>query len=129
MTLKDKILVFGLPILLGSFLTFGIGYSVYNYLERRENRLLDQARYDYNITKPDALVPIGDINGDSLADYVILDSAEDEKGNNKDVGRCFLFLGHSDGVCYPIDKFSFPEEKRREIIKSAEELAKLKTLY
>ena len=63
MTLKDKILVFGLPILLGSFVTFGIGHSVYNYLERRENRILEQAKYDLKIAKPDVLIPLGDING------------------------------------------------------------------
>ena len=125
MTLKDKILVFGLPILLGSFVTFGIGHSVYNYLERRENRILEQAKYDLRITKPDALVPIGDIDGNGFADYIVLDSFED-KENNKDLGRGFLFLGHNDGICYPIERFSFSEERRKEIMKSAYEMAELK---
>ena len=64
--------------------------------------------------------------GDSLPDYVILDSAEDEKGNNKDIGRCFLFLGYSDGASYPLERFQYSEEKRKEVIKSAEEIARLK---
>ena len=89
------------------------------------NKLIEYKEYAKEIYKPDALLSLGDINGDRQTDYIITDSlGKNDKG--EDIGRGFLFLGHSDGACYPIERFSFSESEKEKILKSAYELAELK---
>ncbi len=127
MVLKDKISGYVIPLLIGGAIGIGLYGIANHYIKKRDYKImLDQALYDSKISRPDALIHLGDINGDRYNDYVILDSIEDRKGDNKDLGRAFIFLGHPDGVCYPIERFSYPESKRKEIISSAEEMARLK---
>ncbi|MEK6844531.1 MAG: hypothetical protein AABX83_03865 [Nanoarchaeota archaeon] len=124
MTLKDKL---GLAIWLavGGVIGGGIGYGLSKRIDEiaRENIF-----YMAEIAKPDVLIPLGDIDNNGFRDYIVMDSFEDKEGNNKDVGRGFLFLGHKDGMCYPVDRFSYTKEKRKELLKTAEEMAKVQII-
>jgi len=106
MTLKDKLLNYAFPTLLGLFIAGG----AYLIKKHMDDAVQENTNYVAQVTKPDVLIPIGDIDGNGLDDYVILDSFKDKEGNNKNVGRGFIFLGHSDGAGYHIDKFKLTKD-------------------
>ena len=127
MTLKTKILEWTASFLIGGAIGGALGYPLSSYIQKRDDEMRrHDVLYDFEITKPDALIPLGDINGDRYHDYVVGDSLEDERGNNKDQGRAFIFLGHTDGNCYSLDTYKLSVDERKKIVESAEGMIKMK---
>ena len=105
---------------IGAVATIGVSYYWFEEAER------SRAVYMAEVTRPDLIVPLGDLNKDDLQDYIVIDSWKDKEGTNSELGRYTIFLGSQNGLSYPLNKSSLSETEQARIKKSAEEMAALK---